>query len=176
VIQDARTQAEIDQEHLQLLSVLYMVYGGLAALAGLAGLCVVLAGVMIGAGGAAAAGWGAGWGGATADGWPAAVIAASLAGLFLIFLGGAVFVLAATSAVLRFLTAFALRQHRHRTFCLVIAVLVSLHVPLGSLLGIATLLVLLRPSVEHLFVHGQPPPSALVPRPAPPGAPVAAGQ
>ncbi len=162
-----RTQAEIDQEQLNLLAVFYVVYGCLAAAAALAGLLIAATGAMIGAGGTAAAGWGVLWQAPGADSGPAAMAAAGIFGLFLMMAGSAVFVLAAVSAALRLLTAFALHRRRHRTFCLVISVLVSLHVPLGSLLGIASLLVLLRPSVEHLFAHGQAPPWALVPRPEP---------
>jgi hypothetical protein len=78
-------------------------------------------------------------------------------------IGGTLFGLFGITAALRILTAVALRQHRHYTFCLVIGALTALHVPLGSLLGVATLIVLLRPSVERLFEgspHFPPPPPA----------------
>lgn len=47
--------------------------------------------------------------------------------------------------------AKALRERNMRTLCVAVAVFTMLGIPFGTLLGILTLLVLGRPSVERLF-------------------------
>ena len=44
-----------------------------------------------------------------------------------------------------------LAQHRGWTFCIVVAALCCLWMPLGTLLGVFTIIVLMRPSVKELF-------------------------
>lgn len=48
-----------------------------------------------------------------------------------------------------------LKQHRSYTFCLVIAALSCAIVPLGTVLGVFTIIVLMRPSVKTLFESAQ---------------------
>jgi hypothetical protein len=141
---DPRQQAAADEEQLRLLSVFYMVYGGLAGALSLISLCFVFAGLILAAGGAA---W---WGP------PEEQVGAAIAGCFIAAAGSAFFVLFGITAGLRILVGFALRRHRYYILCLVAAVLTSLSIPLGAILGVATLLVLMRPSVEGLF-SGPPP-------------------
>jgi hypothetical protein len=64
------------------------------------------------------------------------------------FVGNAILTIAAG----RFLT-----QKKHRIFCIVMASIHCLHAPLGTLLGVFTLIVLLRPSVRMLFDDAPPP-------------------
>lgn len=66
---------------------------------------------------------------------------AYLFGGFCLVLGGA----------LNILSGLFLRQRRHRTFSMVIAGLNCLQVPLGTALGIFTILVLSRDSVRHAY-------------------------
>ncbi|HVR09127.1 MAG TPA: hypothetical protein VMW75_13845 [Thermoanaerobaculia bacterium] len=141
---DPRQQAATDEEQLRLLSIFYMVYGGLAAALSLIALCFVFAGLVLAAGGAA---W---WSPSEEQ------AGAAIAGCFFAAAGSAFFVLFGITAGLRILVGFALRRHRYYILCLVAAVLTSLSIPLGALLGVATLVVLMRPSVERLF-SGQPP-------------------
>lgn len=54
-------------------------------------------------------------------------------------------------AFLAFWTGRSLGQHKNYTFCMVIAALVCLSMPLGTILGIFTIIVLLRDSVKALF-------------------------
>ena len=56
-----------------------------------------------------------------------------------------------TLAVLLFLTGRNIDRRRHHTFCLVVACVECLFLPLGTVLGIFTIAVLLRPSVKGLF-------------------------
>lgn len=44
-----------------------------------------------------------------------------------------------------------LRRQRRRTLCIVIAAILCDSVPLGTILGVFTLVVLFRPSVQALF-------------------------
>lgn len=46
-----------------------------------------------------------------------------------------------------------LRRGTHRTYCMVVAAVNSLSVPLGTVLGIVTLVVLMRPSVADEFAQ-----------------------
>lgn len=56
-----------------------------------------------------------------------------------------------TGVVLNFLAGLFLRSRTHRTFCMVVAALNCLQIPLGLVLGIFTFVVLSRPSVRTLF-------------------------
>jgi hypothetical protein len=143
---------ETDLEQLRVLSVLWFVYGGLAAVLCLFGVMLAAAGLAaetVGVGAVAAQG-------PAQDGWPWNLLAPIGGGMFLLFLGGTFAVIGGALAALRILTGLALRRHRNRTLCLVGALLSAMTLPLGTLLGIATLLVVLRPGVENLFLYGYP--------------------
>jgi hypothetical protein len=73
------------------------------------------------------------------------------AGLFFVIIGGALSLLFAIGATLKLLTARKLRQRRSKTFCMITAGLSCLGFPYGTALGVATFLVLGRPSVTALF-------------------------
>ena len=65
---------------------------------------------------------------------------------------GGLFVLAGwTLAVLKFIAGRCLARRRRRTFCLVVACICCILPPLGTILGVFTLIVLGRPSVKSLF-------------------------
>ncbi len=65
---------------------------------------------------------------------------------------GAVVTLAVLAiAVLHFLCGRWLAARRNRSFCFVVACLACFNIPLGTLLGIFTILVIQRPSVQALF-------------------------
>ncbi len=76
---------------------------------------------------------------------------APLMGGMFAFLGVAIMILAWTMGAALFLSGRWLTEHRNWTFCLVVACLSMLNQPLGTILGIFTLIVLLRPSVKELF-------------------------
>jgi hypothetical protein len=57
----------------------------------------------------------------------------------------------AGSGVLNLISAFCLRAKKHRTFSLIVAAINCLHVPLGTVLGVFTIIVLLRYSVRELY-------------------------
>ena len=55
------------------------------------------------------------------------------------------------SCIGNLLSGMFLRRRRHRTFSMVIAVINCLHIPLGTILGVFTLVVLGRESVRKLY-------------------------
>ena len=55
------------------------------------------------------------------------------------------------SCVGNLLSGFFLRARRHRTFSMVVAAINCLHIPLGTILGVFTLVVLGRESVRKLY-------------------------
>ncbi|HEU4391298.1 MAG TPA: hypothetical protein VFV34_26095 [Blastocatellia bacterium] len=63
-----------------------------------------------------------------------------------------------TVAALKLLTARAIRQRRNPTLCMITAAISCLTVPFGTVLGVATFLVLSRPTVKRLFSSARPSP------------------
>jgi len=55
------------------------------------------------------------------------------------------------SAVLNVMSGFYLRARKRRTFSLVVAAVNCLHMPLGTLLGVFTIIALVRESVLQLY-------------------------
>ena len=66
--------------------------------------------------------------------------------LYLIF--GAWFL---ASGILNVISGLCLRARTHRTFSLVVAGVNCLHIPIGTLLGVFTIIVLLRDSVRETY-------------------------
>jgi hypothetical protein len=76
---------------------------------------------------------------------------ADILGIVLTVFGGVLALMGWVFAFLVFLAGRKLASHRSRTFCIVIAALCCILVPLGTLLGVFTLVVLSRQSVQALF-------------------------
>jgi hypothetical protein len=55
------------------------------------------------------------------------------------------------SAVLNLLSGFFIRARKYRTFSFVVAACNCLHIPLGTILGVFTFIVLMRDSVRELY-------------------------
>ena len=66
-----------------------------------------------------------------------------------IYLVGAVWFV--TSGVLNVISGLCLRARNGRTFSLVVAGINCLHIPLGTVLGVFTMVVLMRDSVRELY-------------------------
>ena len=58
------------------------------------------------------------------------------------------------SAMLNLISGLCLRTRKSRTFSLVVAAINCLHLPLGTVLGIFTIMVLSRESVQELYSAG----------------------
>jgi hypothetical protein len=55
------------------------------------------------------------------------------------------------SAVLNLLSGFFIRARKHRTFSIVVSAINCIHIPLGTALGVFTVIVLMRDSVRELY-------------------------
>jgi hypothetical protein len=141
----------IDEEHLKLLSLGYMISAAIGALFSLFGLFYVFMGLMMGSLFSHVSATAA-----NPDNAPPAFIGWILAGF-----GAAFIVVLGTLALLKFKTASCIKQRRSRIFCMVIAGISCLEFPYGTALGVATFIVLGRDSVIRLFDSvAAPPPVA----------------
>lgn len=123
-----------DASHLQILAILFYVFAGLNALSVvMLGLYAIVMGAVLGSGHA-----------------PTSQADAAFIPLFIgmIVLVGALSLL---FGVLHFMVGQRLRQRRGYKFCQVVSVITCLSIPLGTVLGAFTLIVLNRPSVRALF-------------------------
>jgi hypothetical protein len=127
-----------DQEHLRLLSIFHYVMAGFACLLPLFSLIYIGLGVLE-LSGKMPASPGARGSGELVTGW-----------LF-VGMGSLFFLMGAVGAVLNILAGRALAKRERRNLCLVVACLNCLHMPLGTLLGVFTLIVLARPTVKSAF-------------------------
>ena len=55
------------------------------------------------------------------------------------------------SGILNLLSGLFIRSRKHRTFSLVVSGINCLHIPLGTVLGVFTMIVLIRDSVRELY-------------------------
>ena len=122
-----------DDEHLRLLSILYYVWGGMTALFSCLGIFYVFGGALFTTFSARDA---------DAPAWMGVIIA---------MIGVVVVVLGWTIGGLTIWAGRCLATRRHYTFCFIIAALACLSVPIGTALGVFTMIVLSRPSVKQLF-------------------------
>ena len=124
-----------DREHLRLLAVFHFVVAGLAALASFFALFTIGAGVL------------------ALDIWRRNPVEAPPEfGAWLVIAIGIFWLVVALSFVAAaVLAGISLLNVRRYTFCLVVAAVACLFVPFGTILGVATLIVLNRPSVKALF-------------------------
>jgi hypothetical protein len=82
-------------------------------------------------------------------------------GLAFVVLGSAIMILGWAFAICMIVAGRMLQKHRAYVFCLVMAGIACMFMPLGTILGVFTLVVLLRPSVRQLFQTNGPPPGSV---------------
>ena len=137
-------QPIIDDEHLKLLSLGYLISAGFNALFSLFGLFYVFMGIFMGqmirnlpepS--------------TRADQPPPAFFGWLFAAIGLAFMG--VFL---TLGVLKFVAASSLKKRTSRIFCMVVAGITCLEFPYGTALGVLTFIALGRESVIRLFGQG----------------------
>ena len=126
-----------DLEHLRLLSVFHYV------LAVLAGLCSLFPLLYLGFGLAILTGHFPD--GHSGDAMP------GFMGWFMVLFGAAWLVCGLAFAICLWLSGRYLAQHRRYVFCLVMAAISCMFTPFGTVLGVFTIIVLMRPSVRELF-------------------------
>jgi hypothetical protein len=131
-----------DEEHLRLLSTLHYVYAGVSAFFACipiihfaVGMVLITNPSMFGTGKNA----------------PPEFI-----GYLFAIIGALAVVVGWTVAICSFFVGRFLARRRHRLFCLIVSGVNCTMMPLGTALGVFTLIVLLRPAVKEMFV--QPPP------------------
>jgi len=165
---DSERQSILDQEHLRLLRIAYLVAGATNAVFSGFPLIYVAMGLFMGSDMARSLPRGPG----QPDPRTFGMIFAVFGGIFFVFL--------VTAAVLKLFAARALRLRRHRVLCQIAAAVTCLGIPYGTVLGIFTFQVLGRPSVATLFgayppypIHGTTmmPPSMPMPPMSPPSPP-----
>ncbi len=76
-------------------------------------------------------------------------------GLFFVFIGGVVSLLAWSLAACILFAGYNLTKKRRYVFCFAVACICCILMPLGTILGVFTIVVLARPSVKELFDRGQ---------------------
>ncbi len=120
-----------DEQHLKLLSVFHYVVGGLKALLA----CIFFIHFFIGVAMLTGA----------IDDVPAFV------GLMLVIMAIVFITSGWTLAACLFVAGNSLTKRKRYTFCLVIAAISCIFMPFGTILGVFTIIVLMRPSVKELF-------------------------
>ena len=132
-------QAIVDVEHLRILSICYVVSAGINGLCSLLGLVYAFMGVFMTS--------------AVANMPQQSDQAPPPAFIGVIFavIGCTIFAILVGFAALQLLTAKRLKQRRSRVLCMVVAGLTCICVPYGTVLGVFTLLVLSRSTVEVAF-------------------------
>ena len=128
-----------DREHLRLLVIGHYVYAGISALFSLFPLVYVGFGLLMALAPSAGA--------AASGGGPPPQIF----GLFFAAVGGAIFLLGETMAALTYLAGRSVKQRKSRVFVMVIGAINCLNMPLGTLLGVFTFVVLSRQTVRAEF-------------------------
>jgi len=134
-------QSIIDDEHLKLLSLGYVISAGVTAFFSLFGLMYVFMGAVVAAALAHIP--------ASATKTPQPPPA--FVGWILSGFGLAIFLLGLGFAALKLRTAFCIKRRTSRTFCMVIAGISCLGVPYGTVLGVLSFIVLGRDSVARQF-------------------------
>jgi len=126
-----------DAEHLKLLSIFHYVLGGLIALVGCIWFIYVGVGIAMVMGKMSSNG----------DGPPPEF------GWIFVVMGSAAIIFSWTVAILLLVAAGRLKKRRAWTFCFVVACVSCMFVPLGTALGVFTIIVLIRDSVKASFAQ-----------------------
>ncbi len=126
-----------DAEHLKLLSIFHYLLGGLSALFAFFPIChltvgiVMLADIIVHP---------------SATDRPSVIFALMFIVIPIIFI-----LVGLTYAVSLFLAGRFIAGRKHHSFCFVVACINTLFAPFGTVLGVFTIIALLRPSVKALF-------------------------
>jgi len=139
-----------DESQLKLISILYYVWAALHACVGLVGVLFIAAGTFL----SVIPQFVRPENGNPPPPWFGALFAG---------LGIFIFVLIETGALLMFLVGRNVSRRTHHTYCMVMAGISCLSIPLGTALGLFTILTLQRPAVRALFYPPAPPVAPMPP-------------
>jgi hypothetical protein len=136
-------QSIIDEEHLKLLSLSYMISAGVTLLFSIFGVVYIILGIAISislAHAPAAAG--------KAGQPPPAFVGWIFAGI-----GIVIFLVTIVVAIAKYWAGRCIKLRKSRTYCMVIAALGCIEIPYGTVLGVLTFIVLGRESVVKQFAR-----------------------
>lgn len=139
--EDVLRQSILDEEHLKLLSLGYMISAAMTAFSSIFGLWFLFMGTVfrfVAVNGQKFP--------SKAGQPPPAFIGWIFGGI-----GAGIFVVFLVLAALKLKAAFCIKRRESRTFCMVIAAITCLGFPYGTALGVLTFIVLDRDSVSRLF-------------------------
>ena len=145
--EELNRQTLIDDEHLRLLSLGYMISAAMTAVGTLFALLYVFAGFVV----AAVLSRHPGMAGDTGQPPPAFI------GWIISGIGFGIFVFTLTLAAAKFRAGICIKRRKSRTFCMVMAGISCIGIPYGTILGVFTFIVFGRPSVMRQFQAGVPP-------------------
>lgn len=128
-----------DQEHLRLLTTFHYVVGGITALCACFPLIHLTIGLMMLFSPER-------FSNSNHGGGPDRIF-----GLFFVVIGGGVIVIGWALAAANVYAGRCLARREKHTFCLVVAAVNCLNTPIGTVLGVFTIIVILRPSVKEMF-------------------------
>lgn len=134
-------QAMVDEEHLKLLSLGYMISAATTAFFSLFGLMYMVMGIFMSVFASHARG----------EGTSANQLPPAFMGWFMGGFGFAIFLFTVALAAAKLRAAFCLKRRTSRTFCMVVAGISCLGIPYGTILGVFSFIVLGRDSVARLF-------------------------
>ncbi|MCX7919080.1 MAG: hypothetical protein N3A72_05620 [bacterium] len=123
-----------DEQHLNILSVFHYIVGGLVILFS----CIFL--IYVGVGLVFLLGE-----------FETRDVPLTFLGWFFLFFGLSLILAGWTLAILMFINARKLKQRKSWMFCMVIAGIECIFTPFGTILGVLTIIVLMRDSVKALF-------------------------
>jgi hypothetical protein len=126
-----------DLEHLKLLAIFHYIVGGLLGLCACFPIIHLVVGLLLVTG--------------KMPQTPGQPPPPEFMGWFFVFLAAAAMILGWMFAIATVFAGEMLRRHRGYIYCMVVAALACLWVPWGTVLGVFTILVLCRPSVQELF-------------------------
>ncbi len=132
-----------DASHLRSLAIAHYVLAGLTAMIACLPLIHVGLGIMMVSGSF--------FGSASS---PSSMPPDQFMGWFFIAFGSVFVLLGWALAVAKFLVGRWLSARKHMTFCFVVACIECLNMPLGTILGVFTMVTLNKPSVKALFAAG----------------------
>lgn len=134
-------QSIIDEEHLRLLSLGYMVSAATTAFFSIFGLMYAVMGIVMSKFTFPQQG----------AGTPATKAPPAFLGWIITGIGIGIFLVMIILAAAKLRTAFCIKHRKSRTFCMIVAGISCLAIPYGTALGVVSFLVLGRDSVARMF-------------------------
>ena len=127
-------------QHLKLLSIFHYVVGGLAALLACFPIFHLVIGIVFIV--------------ASSTGKCNGEMSPAIMGWLFVLLGSAIIIMGWTFAICVICAGRCLARRKHYIYCLVMAGIECIFLPYGTVLGIFTIIVLIKPEVKELFNGG----------------------